>query len=387
MAALLDSRSILNVARVAWPSTTLRWHYRSADEKLIAFSNAAFYGGRLITAPAAEAPRPDGDSGFHVHRVPGIWRDQKNHIEALAVVDEVARILKTGPDHPSVGVVCFNRKQADLIEVLLDERAAEDPRLQRALEAEERRPAIGQLFIRNLENVQGDERDLILFSLGYGPGPDSPRVHARFGPLGLVGGHKRLNVAITRARLGVHLFLSFDPAQLNTAGSKHVGPKLLSEYLNYAWACAHGHVPSQARALVEAGRLGGQAGVVAEAAKQNAFALGHGLMDDVAQILEGMGYWVQRDLGLGGDHLDIALGHAHGAGARIGLDGRTFIGQKDPLTRDAYRPTFWKRQGWRVIRLTPHRWRHQKNAILAEIEAALGGRPSSPPPTQPEHAP
>src|SRR5690606_17440119 len=132
-------------------------------------------------------------------RVDGLWRGQTNEVEAARVVDIVAELLSAA-DPPSVGVIAFNKKQADLVERLLDRRYGHDEAFRLARERDRTRSVVEQLFVRNLENVQGDERDVVVLSLAYGPSERGGRVHARFGPLGLEGGEKRLNVAITRAR-------------------------------------------------------------------------------------------------------------------------------------------------------------------------------------------
>ena len=213
-ASVLASASILALARVALPGTVLRWHYRSRHEELVAFSNAAFYAGRLITAPRAGGKTAPGVEGLAWEKVDGTWVDETNPVEAARVVDLIGELLAAegeGGAPPSIGVVAFNRRQAELIEAKIDARAAEDDAFRRLVDRDRARSAVDQLFVRNLENVQGDERDVILLSTGYAPSEPGGRVYARFGPVGVAGGERRLNVAMTRARLGLRVVSSIDP--------------------------------------------------------------------------------------------------------------------------------------------------------------------------------
>ncbi|MEU5697126.1 DUF3320 domain-containing protein [Actinosynnema sp. NPDC020468] len=204
----------------------LTWHYRSRDESLIAFSNHHYYEGGLSSFPA---PRSGGAISFvrvdgRFHRSgPGL---RTNPVEAAAVVAEVRRRFDAGV--PSLGVVTFNRQQRTLVEELLWE--TEDPRILEALEDPD------GLFVKNLENVQGDERDVILFSTAFSV-DDRGVLPLNFGPLNQAGGERRLNVAITRARRQVVVFSSFDPADLRAEETSSVGVKHLRTYLELA---AHG---------------------------------------------------------------------------------------------------------------------------------------------------
>jgi hypothetical protein len=374
--AVLASHSLLALARVAFTDTTLRWHYRSRHEALVAFSNAAFYGGRLITAPQRELGRAPAVEGFHWAQVEGLWEEQQNRAEAEAVVARVVALWSSlGPEGaaPSVGVVTFNRRQAELIEGLLRERAAQEPAVEALLAQDRRRPLMDQLFVRNLENVQGDERDIIVFSIGYGPRERGGRVFARFGPLGQEGGEKRLNVAITRAKLGVHVFASFDPEALQVEGSKHAGPRLLRAWLMYARACAQGR-PVEGL-LEEARRLGGGEGVTGSHREARALRLGRALREEVAEALEARGLRVLRGLGLGSQRIDLAVGLPGERDWRLGVDCSEFLHTPDGLARDVYAPLFWARLGWRVMRLTPSMWLEGRGEVLSRIEGAVLGPP------------
>jgi hypothetical protein len=240
-----DEESILSEcvqARV--PRQWLSWHYRSQDESLIAFSNAQYYENRLSSFPAPTHDRassePDG-RGVALVRVPGTFHRsgagrllRTNPIEAKAIVAEIRRRFDAVPKYgdgsdvvPSIGVVTFNAQQRAYIEALL--RDADDDRLTQALD---RTDGEG-LFVKNLENVQGDERDVVFFSTGFSPRADGS-LPLNFGPLNRTGGERRLNVAITRARRQVVVFSSFDPEQLRAEETSSVGIKHLRAYLDLA---------------------------------------------------------------------------------------------------------------------------------------------------------
>ncbi len=375
--AVLGSQSLLELARVAFPSTTLRWHYRSRHESLVAYSNRAFYGGRLITAPRAERTRSAEVEGLHFVHVEGLWKDQRNPIEAERVVDLVSTLLqRTVPGSttaPSIGVVTFNLNQAELVLQRIGARAVHDPTLREALARDRRRPPIEQLFVRNLENVQGDERDVIVFSPGYGPTRTGGPVHARFGPLGMVGGGKRLNVAITRARLGVWVVCSFDPDGLDVSGARRVGPRLLRGYLRYVKAASEGRAQDVAALLDEAARLGDTEDRMLgpSSSARDDRAIGMRVRDQLAAALRERGLQIAIDHGLGIRRVDLAVRADAEADWTLGIDCTQLLQVPDPLTRDVYTPEFWRRLGWTTLRVTPGMWLEERCAVLERIERAV----------------
>jgi superfamily I DNA and/or RNA helicase len=245
-----DEESILSEcvqARV--PQRWLSWHYRSQDESLIAFSNRQYYAGGLSSFPAPRSGLPDpGPNGHAINlvRVDGQFHRsgsgkllRTNPIEAQAVVDEIRRRFLAEPGAtPSIGVVTFNVQQRTLIEALL--RDTGDERLIQALDGPTETGAAAEgaadhegLFVKNLENVQGDERDVIMFSTAFSVNSRGS-LPLNFGPLNRSGGERRLNVAITRARRQVVVFSSFDPRQLRAEETSSVGIKHLRAYLDLA---------------------------------------------------------------------------------------------------------------------------------------------------------
>lgn len=210
------------------PQLLLTWHYRSRDESLIAFSNSRYYDGRLSSFPTP--PAVDKPTAIHLRKVDGTWEGGSraaariNRAEADAVVAEIQECLAHRPEQ-SIGVVTFNTPQRDHILNLLDEVRQDDSRVEAALTREDE-----PLFVKNLENVQGDERDTILFTLAFAA-DDRGRVPLNWGPLSRTGGERRLNVAVTRAKEQVVVFCSFEPHELDLTRSSSTGLADLKDYL------------------------------------------------------------------------------------------------------------------------------------------------------------
>lgn len=370
--ALLAAQSILNLARVALPTTTLSWHYRCRHEELIAFSNTAFYGKKLATAPNAEGRARLACEGLRWVAVDGRWKEQTNSVEADRVVELVAEILSESLPNgqpPTLGIVAMNRPQADLIERRIEARAASDEAFRQVLQRDLERPLIDQIFVRNLENVQGDERDIMILSLAYGPTDKGGKVAARFGPLGLDGGEKRLNVAITRARLGLTVVASCKPEDLSVEGTTHPGPKLLKSFLAFVRATARGGL-DEAKELLE--RAAAQSGIAPPNKRANALELpGRLLADTIAKALDQRGLVVAREIGLGRLSLDLAVRRSDDPVFRVALDTSGYLSRRDALLRDHHVPVFWQRVGWRILRVTPGAWRRDPARVIRQIESAL----------------
>lgn len=225
-----DLESILDECLGAGlPAVDLRWHYRSRHEALISFSNARYYEGRLITFPSNATE----DKSVELRKVNGIYDrggSRINRLEAEEVVNEIElHFLDPARRAFSVGVVTFNQPQQQLIEQLLDARRRANPALDTAIAERTFEP----FFIKNLENVQGDERDRMLFSICYGRDIGG-RLTMNFGPLNLEGGHRRLNVAITRAREQVSIFSSLLPEDIDPGRVSARGVLDLKTYLEFA---------------------------------------------------------------------------------------------------------------------------------------------------------
>ncbi|MEM9984844.1 MAG: AAA domain-containing protein, partial [Bacteroidota bacterium] len=233
----LEVESLLDLAQLSLPEVKLNWHYRSENQALINYSNQAFYEGKLEFLPYAQ-PDSAYQPALEWISVAGTWENNQNLAEAQAVVNAMEKLTSLELA-PTLGVVTFNYRQQQLISDLIDQKlewlAQHDEagyaQLWGALNRKTAEEWQG-IFVKNIENVQGDEREIILFSLAYGPDP-SGRLSMNFGLLNQAGGENRLNVAITRAKKKVMVFSSFQPHQLEVEQSAHAGPRHFKNYLSY----------------------------------------------------------------------------------------------------------------------------------------------------------
>jgi hypothetical protein len=216
---LLEIDSLLDVASQYLPQTQLREHYRSKSLDLIAFSNKYFYQNKLNLLPDYQYINNQNPSISYI-KTDGIWENNQNEIEAQKVLEIVKNIDTT----LRIGVVTFNYKQAELIGNLLRDK----------LESQD------SIRVKNIENIQGDEFDIVIFSIGYAPNKNG-KLLMNFGTLNQQGGENRLNVAVTRARSKIYVVSSILPQQLNVENSLNSGPKLLRDYLQYALDVSEGN--------------------------------------------------------------------------------------------------------------------------------------------------
>jgi hypothetical protein len=349
MDAVEDEESILTEcvqARVERHSLT--WHYRSRDEALIAFSNQHYYRGSLSSFPApvgrkAAVSLVHVDGHFHRSGPRGTLRT--NPREAEAVVEEIRCRFDRSPDvMPSVGVVTFNQQQRAYVEGLL--RDLDDPRVTEALDAPE------GLFVKNLENVQGDERDVVLFSTAFSVN-DKGVLPLNFGPLNRAGGERRLNVAVTRARREVMVFSSFDPAQMRTEETSSIGVKHLRTYLEMA-ARGPSALPQDTRRQ--------------EAPDRH--------REQVAETLRERGLVVRTDVGLSDFRLDLVLAEASAPDAplvAVLLDGPGWAKRLTVRDRDALpAEVLVGALGWPgVERVWLPDWLADEDAVAARLVSAV----------------
>lgn len=227
-----DFESILDIAGAYFPGPMLKWHYRSRDERLIAFSNQKFYQGNLVTFPAPGKGKTETGVSF-IFIPEGLFErggSRTNVAEARKAAELVLAHFRNQP-HKSLGVISMSIEQRDAIEEALNRLLEENPDI--VIPENEKEP----FFIKNLETVQGDERDVIIFSIGYGPNEPGGRPIIHFGPINREGGERRLNVAITRARYKMMVITSINPDHFVQVQSKWEGPQLLADYLRYAKSC------------------------------------------------------------------------------------------------------------------------------------------------------
>ncbi len=352
----------------------LKVHYRSRSADLIEFSNLHFYRSELQAIPGHPA-NTIRFAPLTLERIDGVYDKGVNSIEAERVCQIVRDLLKRA-DPPSIGIACFNVNQRDEILDKLDELAAADADFARRLAESRQRVGKGSfegLFVKNLENVQGDERDHMIISTTYGP-DDKGRFYRRFGPLGRAGGGRRLNVLVTRARHEVHLVTSI-PAEHYRAlppvppGQTPNGAWLLFSYLQYAeqlqeqYEMVH-RILSQSGPEVRAS-CNVRQGV--KPTSRFAEALGHTLA--ASQNLGSEVHWGNDGFGI-----DVAIRHPKRAeDVAVGLlcDWSRFEQAEDPVEWDAFRTTVHESQGWVLHRLwTPHFFRDPE-LKLREIRGAV----------------
>ncbi|HEY2346367.1 MAG TPA: DUF4011 domain-containing protein [Xanthomonadaceae bacterium] len=312
---------------------SLDWHYRSRHESLIAFSNVRYYDSRLITFPSPVTQ----DTAVSLHPVAGTYDrggSRTNRAEADAIVAQIeAHFLDPHLRNKSVGVVTFNQPQMKLIESVLDARRRANQELDRLIAQDRTEP----LFIKNLENVQGDERDVILFSITYGP-DITGRVTMAFGPLNLEGGQRRLNVAISRARERVTIFSTLQPDQIELARVGAAGVVDLKNYLDFA--------KRGPRALVKQSTPTGR-----EPDSPFETAVIHALREK--------GWTVHPQVGCTGYRIDLGIVDPRAPGrylVGVECDGRSYHSGATARDRDRLRQIVLEGLGWKLYRIWSTDW-------------------------------
>ena len=347
----IAAESVLDLAMRAFqPARRLRWHYRSQHQSLIAYSNQAFYDNDLVVFPAATAASET--LGVELVRVDGRWRDRVNAEEGKAVASAVAEFAHRHPGL-SLGVVAMNQSQRELIEAEIDLLMTGSPGIAQYRDEWDKR--LEPFFVKNLENVQGDERDVIFVSLGWGRTPEGA-MHQRFFPVNRrEDGHRRLNVLFTRAKRKIVVFASLDPEDIVVDPEKTSrGVRVLREYLAYA----------------RDNRL--EPGIKGDATADSPFET------SVANALRARGHDVALQVGVAGYRIDIAA-HYPDQPDRFVLgiecDGVAYHSAKSARDRDRLRQEALERLEWRLTRVWSTDWFRdpagQVDRLSAEIERAV----------------
>ena len=343
-----EFESILDHAKAsgAFRSLTLRWHYRSMHEALIAFSNASFYKGQLVTFPSRQSDGPD--VGVELFWVDGTYRrgsSRDNPEEAAVVAQRVIHHYDTRPAL-SLGVVTFSEAQAEAIDIAVGRARQDRPDLARFFASDRLRG----FFVKSLESVQGDERDVLIFSIGYGP-DENRKITMNFGPLNKQGGWRRLNVAITRARYRNEIISSIRasdiPESVTTEGLRH-----LRRYLDYA---ARG-VPALA--------LDTSAGGDAESPFE----------ESVISVIRSWGYELTPQVGTAGYGIDIGVRHPDHPGVYalgVECDGYQYHSSKVARDRDRLREKVLRGLGWNLHRIWGTAWYRDRNGEEHKLRAAI----------------
>ncbi|MHC4606228.1 MAG: DUF3320 domain-containing protein [Planctomycetota bacterium] len=355
-----DLENILDeCATIAIDRRMLRWHYRSRHEELIAFSNRTYYHDRLYTFP--NPGEGEGEMGVEfVFVEDGVYdrgKSGKNVAEAERVAADVIAHLKAHPDM-SVGVGAFSQKQQQAIEDALERIRRESPDSE--IEMLFDRATDGYCFVKNLETIQGDERDVIFISIGYGKDP-AGKMSMNFGPLNQLGGERRLNVLVTRARRKVRVYSSIQPGDIDLSRTKADGVHNLRKYLEYA---KHGP-----EVLLAAGADGGEEDALFE--------------DAVHDALSAEGLRLDRQVGCSGYRIDFAVKDDGRYLLGIECDGATYHFAPTARDRDRLRHQVLRSLGWRLHRIWSADWfrdpAREVQRVLEAIERARAGTPEETP--------
>jgi very-short-patch-repair endonuclease len=352
-ADVMDQESILDECLAATlPQRSLNWHYRSQFESLINFSNQQYYQGRLVTFPSNAT---EDKAVRYLHVPGGVYERGKGRVnreEARVVVAEIVRRLTSADfllNKRSLGVVTFNSLQQKLIEDLLDEARRSNPGLERFFSAEQWHEPV---FVKNLENVQGDERDTIIFSVAVGPDA-AGKVTGTISSLNRQGGHRRLNVAITRARTEMLVYATLRPEQIDISQSNSRGVIDFKHFLEYAIRGA----PALAEASSPTGRD-----------TDSPFE------DAVLDALQEKGWRLHPQVGVSGFRIDLGVIHPDAPGrylAGVECDGATYHRQATARDRDRLRESILIKLGWRIRRVWSTEWWHSAKEACEKLHQRL----------------
>ena len=349
-----EGESILDVASSLYqPVRRLRWHYRSRHHSLIAFSNREFYNGDLIIFPSSY--HDDVDLGVKYHSISnGVFESRRNAPEAARVVEAVLEHMEKRPEE-SLGVVTLNLEQRELIEELLDKRLRTDPFA--ATYQERMNNGTEPFFVKNLENVQGDERDVMFVSVTYGPDAKG-NLFQRFGPINGPNGHRRLNVLFTRAKKRTEVFSSLDPDNIHASAASSWGLRSLKGYLTFA-------------------RTG-----VLDSPETDTAQPTNDFENSVSSVLKGKNFRVVPQVGVAGFFIDLAVTHPSKPGKfilGIECDGASYHSGRSARDRDRLRQEILEKLGWKIYRIWSTDWFKNRTSeikrLLDHVEGLLTNDP------------
>jgi very-short-patch-repair endonuclease len=342
-AETLQEESILDMAMKTFSVRRLKWHYRSRHESLIAFSNKHFYENSLTVFPS---PNRKFAINYH-HIAEGIYQLKVNPIEVRRVAEAILEFMKNSPEL-SLGVVTLNQKQRDLLQDEMSLLVNNHPEVADYIAKWEE--TLSSFFIKNLENVQGDERDVIFISTVYGRERPELPVSQRFGPINSANGHRRLNVLFTRAKERIEVFSSMTAADIRPTESSNRGVHALRDYLEY--------IQTQ---QLETARLTGRE-------PDSDFEV------FVAKALRAKGFEVVAQVGVANYFIDLAIVDPNRAGTYllgIECDGATYHSSKAARDRDRYRQEVLEKLGWKLYRIWSTDWFKNPDAEIEKLLAAI----------------
>ncbi len=362
--AALEVESLLDLAVSRYNSANLTYHYRSRSEELINFSNYAFYSSKLQIAPNISANKKSRP--IERYKIDGRWIGRTNPAEAEKIVDILVNIFKTRKNNESIGIITFNSEQQSCIADAIDERSRTDEKFRANMAKESNRTDGGEdtsLFIKNLENVQGDERDIIIFSIGYAKN-ELDKLYTNFGSLSSEGGENRLNVAITRAKSKIIVVTSIEPEDLKVESSKNLGPRLLRDYLAYVRAVSEGDYVSVNSIL---------SGLDSSEKKEEHILTSLPRTEEqIKERLEAQGYTVHTGLGNRNNRISLAVYDPNTDKYLVGviLDTDAFRSSSSAMERDVYKPKFLEARGWTLMRVWCRDFWLSPSKVVKSIAAA-----------------
>lgn len=331
---------------------SLTWHYRSRHESLITFSNYHYYGGSLVTFPAADT-RPSAVTWRKVDGVYSRGKGRHNQMEAKAIVEEVVRRL-TDPafiaSKWSIGIITLNAEQQQVVDDLLDRARQEHP----AIDPYFREGLTEPVIVKNLETMQGDERDLIILGIGFGPTePGAKIMSMNFGPLNRDGGWRRLNVAVTRARQEMLIFTSFEPSMIDLNRTSARAVQDLRHFIEFA---------QQGPKAIAAAVRGSQG------EHESPFE------QYVAEGLRAKGWETHPQIGVSRFRIDLGVVHPDRPGdymAGIECDGATYHSAATARDRDKIRAEILRSLGWRLVRVWSTEWWVDREGALERLHQSI----------------
>ena len=342
--------SILEEASNSLPNRSLLWHYRSRFEELISFSNQQIYQNNLITFPSSTVQATDTGVEY-VYVKNGVYENRCNRAEAQEIVRIVADHIRKHPDR-SLGIIAFSESQQSVIEDEINKYRMRNPFNERFFDEDKDEP----FFVKNLENVQGDERDTIIFSICYAKNAQG-RMYMRFGPLGHQGGERRLNVAITRAKHNIKLVGSILPEDIDLSKTRSEGVRMLRSYIAFA--------------------MQGSA-ALPKSEKKNSLYKVDTFSEQVGKYLRSRGCTVQMNVGSSDYTIDIAVEHPKKPGhyiAGIECDGSSYYMARTVRDREHLRTSVLEQMGWKMYRVWSTEWirnpEAEKERLMAFIQNAL----------------
>ena len=348
-----NAESVLEVAQRSFqPYRRLRWHYRSQHENLIQFSNVKFYDEDLVVFPSPSSTMCS--LGVVYHHVEGATCVKGENLrEAQKIVERIVEHAKQRTGE-SLGVATFNKKQTEMIDTLVLKACESDPEF--AMLYTTMREGDDGFFVKNLENIQGDERDVIFISYTYGRGPTSTAVAQRFGPINTAMGWRRLNVMVTRARKRMEVFSSMHPSDIHGGPDKSRGVNAYRDFLEYA---------SQ--------------GLLRETGSESGREPGSPFEESVAKVVESYGLEAVFQVGVAGYFIDIGVRRRQGDRSYllgIECDGATYHSSRSARDRDRLREEIIQGRGWDLYRIWSTDWflnqKAEEERLVKRLQQCIG---------------